>query len=299
MSIIKIDEKFYKANRKFNSAFKEFKNYSGTDGESKVQQIYDLMFETLFNVISQRILKCDCYFDNGNVVGLCEYKFDVDMTSKLELSKVIAQTVFYYKRIIESSKYAIPNFIFIGDRNESLFFPAKNLVKFLDISGVDYSIAPSSAGDQMELLKAIMNDDELHGSYMIVNPSECEFSYIRNKAEAIAKGSDYKIPVNERTINTAFNNFMKCISDVNVNSNELVSTFLDAIRYPEKVCYAGGMFAVPGHMTVKVDHRMGGFLAYFDKPKTEEDSIELTRLYDTLVKDVDRRKKGFFITPPV
>ena len=295
----KIDEKFYKANRKFNTAFKALAEYSGTDGESKVQQVYDLMFESLFNTKTLRVLKCDCYFDNGQVVGLCEYKYDINMASKLELSKVIAQVVFYYKRIIECSKYATPNFIFIGDRNEALFFPAKNLTGFLDIEGVDYSVAPSSAGEQMELVKAIMNDDELHGSYMIVNPSECEFSYIRNKAEAISRGGVYRIPVNERTINRAFDNFMKCVSDVDLDSNELVSTFLDAIRTPEKVSYANGMIAVPGHMPVKVDHRMGGFLAYFDKPKTDSESIELTRLYDTLVKDVDRRKKGFFITPRV
>ena len=295
----KIDEKFYKANRKFNTAFKALAEYSGTDGESKVQQVYDLMFESLFNTKTLRVLKCDCYFDNGQVVGLCEYKYDINMASKLELSKVIAQVVFYYKRIIECSKYATPNFIFIGDRNESLFFPAKNLTGFLDVEGVDYSVAPSSAGEQMELVKAIMNDDELHGSYMIVNPSECEFSYIRNKAEAIAKGGVYRIPVNERTINRAFDNFMKCVSDVGLDSNELVSTFLDAIRTPAQVSYANGMIAVPGHMPVKVDHRMGGFLAYFDKPKTDAESIELTRLYDTLVKDVDRRKKGFFITPRV
>ena len=295
----KIDEKFYKANKKFNTAFKALAEYSGTDGESKVQQVYDLMFESLFNTKTLRVLKCDCYFDNGQVVGLCEYKYDINMASKLELSKVIAQVVFYYKRIIECSKYATPNFIFIGDRNEALFFPAKNLTGFLDIEGVDYSVAPSSAGEQMELVKAIMNDDELHGSYMIVNPSECEFSYIRNKAEAISRGGVYRIPVNERTINRAFDNFMKCVSDVDLDSNELVSTFLDAIRTPEKVSYANGMIAVPGHMPVKVDHRMGGFLAYFDKPKTDSESIELTRLYDTLVKDVDRRKKGFFITPRV
>ena len=295
----KIDEKFYKANKKFNTAFKALAEYSGTDGESKVQQVYDLMFESLFNTKTLRVLKCDCYFDNGQVVGLCEYKYDINMASKLELSKVIAQVVFYYKRIIECSKYATPNFIFIGDRNESLFFPSKNLTGFLDVEGVDYSVAPSSAGEQMELVKAIMNDNELHGSYMIVNPSECEFSYIRNKAEAIAKGGVYRIPVNERTINRAFDNFMKCVSDVDLDSNELVSTFLDAIRTPEKVSYANGMIAVPGHMPVKVDHRMGGFLAYFDKPKTDSESIELTRLYDTLVKDVDRRKKGFFITPRV
>ena len=295
----KIDEKFYKANKKFNTAFKALAEYSGTDGESKVQQVYDLMFESLFNTKTLRVLKCDCYFDNGQVVGLCEYKYDINMASKLELSKVIAQVVFYYKRIIECSKYATPNFIFIGDRNEALFFPAKNLTGFLDVEGVDYSVAPSSAGEQMELVKAIMNDDELHGSYMIVNPSECEFSYIRNKAEAISRGGVYRIPVNERTINRAFDNFMKCVSDVDLDSNELVSTFLDAIRTPEKVSYANGMIAVPGHMPVKVDHRMGGFLAYFDKPKTDSESIELTRLYDTLVKDVDRRKKGFFITPRV
>lgn len=295
----KIDEKFYKANRKFNAAFKALAEYSGTDGESKVQQVYDLMFESLFNIKTLRVLKCDCYFDNGQVVGLCEYKYDINMASKLELSKVIAQVVFYYKRIIECKNYSVPNFIFIGDRNESLFFPAKNLTGFLDIEGVDYSVAPSSAGEQMELVKAIMNDDELHGSYMIVNPSECEFSYIRNKAEAISRGGVYRIPVNERTINRAFDNFMKCVSDVDFDSNELVSTFLDAIRTPEKVSYANGMIAVPGHMPVKVDHRMGGFLAYFDKPKTDAESIELTRLYDTLVKDVDRRKKGFFITPRV
>lgn len=286
-------------NNKFNSAFREMGAYNGTDGESKVQELYDLMFENLFNAKTERVLKCDCYFNNGKVVGLCEYKFDINMADRLELSGVIAQTVFYYKRIVEGNKYAVPNFIFIGDRNEALFFPASLLGRFTALEGVDYSGAASSAHNQRELVKAILNDEELHNSYFIVNPAECELVYIKNRAEAIASGKEYKIPVNEHSINRAFDAFMKCIDDVNVESNDLVSTFLDAIRNPEKVGYANGMIAVPGHNTVKVNKVMGAFLAHFDKPRTEDESRELTRLYDTLVNDVDRRKHGFFITPRI
>ena len=311
---IKIGQKFGEtANKKFNEAFAKLalaQPKDVTDPETPVQQLWDLVWQNLLGADTIRIGKCDTYFENGVIkgydrdisfAGLCEYKADIDMESREDVSDVASQMVIYYKGQIGNPNRRTPEIGFIADKDELIFFPMGVLNKFLNIPGVNYNCAASSAYKQAPLKQAIMADDEFHNSYIPFHPATDVFTHISAKISAIMSGHDYKLPVNdEGAMRKGFDSFSDCVEDLDeASSNELVSIFLDVIRYPEKTSYYNGLLAAPGHTAIHVNSKMERFMAYFGKPTSEEDSRNLTRLYDLFVSEMDRRKHGFFITPSV
>ena len=89
---------------------------------------------------------------------LAEYKFNVDFNDVLTRAKVIAQSLIYYKKIVDKGKDTIPNVMFIGDVNECFCLKAKHFSKHMSHEGVDYNVAASSVGSQMKLVQAIADD---------------------------------------------------------------------------------------------------------------------------------------------
>jgi len=310
---IKFGKKFGEStNKKFNEAFTMLaasQPKDVTDPETPVQQLWDLVWQNLVGADTIRIGKCDTYFGNGVVKGsssdltfaaLCEYKADIDMESREDVSKVTCQLVVYYKDLIGNQNRRTPEIGCIADKNELIFFPMGMLNKFLNVPGVNYNCAASSAHKQSALYQAILNDKEFHNSYIPFHPSTDVFTHISSKIAAILSGKGYKLPIDEKYIKKAFSSFSDCVENLDeASSNELVSIFLDVIRYPEKVSYYNGLLAAPGHIAIHVNSKMERFMAYFDKPTTPEESRNLSRLYDILVSEMDRRKHGFFITPAV
>lgn len=308
---IKVGKKFGQTtNKKFNEAFTRLAEYQPkdvTDPETPVQQLWDLVWQNLVGADTIRIGKCDTYFGNGVVKGsssdltfaaLCEYKADIDMESREDVSKVTCQLVVYYKDLIGNPNRRTPEIGCIADKNELIFFPMGMLNKFLNIPGVNYNCAASSAHKQTALYQAILNDKDFYNSYIPFHPATDVFTHISAKIAAILSGKGYKLPIDERYIQKAFSSFGDCVEKLDeATSNELVSIFLDVIRYPEKASYYNGILAAPGHTAIHVNSKMERFMAYFDKPTTPEESRNLSRLYDILVSEMDRRKHGFFITP--
>lgn len=117
------DDKISKLNKKFNNVMTKFEKYNGTDPESIVQQAYNKYFQAYFKLDDtgiMRVEKCDSYFIKDKLVVLAEYKFNVDFSDTLTRAKVIAQSLIYYKKIVDKGKDTIPNVVFIGDVNECL-----------------------------------------------------------------------------------------------------------------------------------------------------------------------------------
>lgn len=301
----------YKKLKHFNKVFAEVAAYTDQSGETKVQEAGDQFFEFLFDTKTRRIVKCDTYFSatcyegtkhlEHKIVGLVEYKNNIDMTNWNSLVKVLCQSTIYLHRLINDPNYEEPNVVFVMDRDELVMFEAKKLIPYIDIPGVDYSCAASGAYDtQPELKAAISADVALRKVCFPVNLLEDELSYVYTKATAIASGKDYTISFNKDSCKRAWDSFNKCLDDNDdVSSNDKVALFLDALRFPEKVSYANGLMSMKGHTTIKVNESMGSFLAHFDKPRTSEESREMSQLYDTFVADLERRRHGFFITPSV
>lgn len=295
------DDKISKLNKKFNNVMMKLEKYNGTDPESIVQQAYNKYFQAYFKLDDTgitRVEKCDSYFIKDKLVVLAEYKFNVDFSDALTRAKVIAQSLIYYKKIVDKGKNTIPNVIFIGDVNECFCFKAKHFSKHMSHEGVDYSVAASSAGSQMKLVQAIADDVELQNDIFIINPQKDPMSYICEKMAAMSFDKDAKIPITLKNITRVFEAFStKICVDKKYSSNEMVGLFIDAIRYPEKRIIGGDYLVVPPYKPMKVDMmKTIGLFKFFGKPSDAE-AKELTQIYDTLVKDDDRRRHGFFITP--
>ena len=286
---IKVGKKFGQTtNKKFNEAFTRLAEYQPkdvTDPETPVQQLWDLVWQNLVGADTIRIGKCDTYFGNGVVKGsssdltfaaLCEYKADIDMESCEDVSKVTCQLVVYYKDLIGNPNRRTPEIGCIADKNELIFFPVGMLNKFLNIPGVNYNCAASSAHKQSALYQAILNDKKFHNSYIPFHPATDVFTHISAKIAAILSGKGYKLPIDERYIQKAFSSFGDCVEKLDeATSNELVSIFLDVIRYPEKVSYYNGLLAAPGHTAIHVNSKMERFMAYFDKLGNKMDHMHI------------------------
>lgn len=297
------DDKISKLNKKFNTVMTKLEKYNGTDPESIVQQAYNKYFQAYFKLDDTsitRVEKCDSYFTKDKLVVLAEYKFNVDFNDALVRAKVIAQSLIYYKKIVDKGKDTIPNVIFIGDVNECFCFKAKHFSKHMAHEGVDYNVAASSIGNQMKLVQAIVDDAELQHDIFIINPQKDSMSYICEKMAAMSFDKDARIPITLKNITRVFEAFStKICADKKYSSNEMVGLFIDAIRYPEKRIIGGDYLVVPPYKPMKVDMmKTIGLFKFFDKPSDAE-AKELTQIYDTLVKDDERRMHGFFATPQI
>ena len=295
------DDKISKLNKKFNNVMTKLEKYNGTDPESIVQQAYNKYFQAYFKLDDTgitRVEKCDSYFIKDKLVVLAEYKFNVDFSDTLTRAKVIAQSLIYYKKIVDKGKDIIPNVVFIGDVNECFCLKAKHFSKHMSYEGVDYNVVASSAGSQMKLVQAIADDIELQHDIFIINPQKDSMSYICEKMAAMSFDKDAKIPITLKNITRVFEAFStKICADKKYSSNEMVGLFIDAIRYPEKRIIGGDYLVVPPYKPMKVNTmKTIGLFKFFGKPSDAE-AKELTQIYDTLVKDDDRRRHGFFITP--
>lgn len=295
------DNKISKLNKKFNNVMTKLEKYNGTDPESIVQQAYNKYFQAYFKLDDTSIIrveKCDSYFIKDKLVVLAEYKFNVDFSDTLTRAKVIAQSLIYYKKIVDKGKDTIPNVVFIGDVNECFCLKAKHFSKHMSHEGVDYSVAASSVGSQMKFVQAIADDTELQNDIFIVNPQKDPMSYICEKMAAMSFDKDAKIPITLKNVTRVFEAFStKICADKKYSSNEMVGLFIDAIRYPEKRIIGGDYLVVPPYKPMKVNTMKAiGLFKFFGKPSDAE-AKELTRIYDQLVKDSDRRAHGFFATP--
>ena len=295
------DDKISKLNKKFNAVMTKLEKYNGTDPESIVQQAYNKYFQAYFKLDDTsitRVEKCDSYFIKDKLVVLAEYKFNVDFNDVLTRAKVIAQSLIYYKKIVDKGKDTIPNVVFIGDVNDCFCLKAKHFSKHMLHEGVDYSVAASSISSQMKLVQAIADDTELQNDIFIINPQKDPMSYICEKMAAMSFDKDAKIPITLKNVTRVFEAFStKICADKKYSSNEMVGLFIDAIRYPEKRIIGGDYLVVPPYKPMKVNTMKAiGLFKFFGKPSDTE-AKELTRIYDQLVKDSDRRMHGFFATP--
>ena len=90
---------------------------------------------------------------------LLEFKDDLDLTNKTELAKVVAQSIYYVKKFYQQGLIP-PSTVFIGDRNECLTFHVNDILQYLDLD-IDWTIAPSSAHKNVNLISKIIEDDKI------------------------------------------------------------------------------------------------------------------------------------------
>ena len=280
-----------------------------SDKESLVQEAYNRYLTEFFMVNVERHYRCDAYFDvdktdqhKKSYAFFCEYKADLNLEDSRVKAGVVAQAVVYYHKFKNDPAHRLPSSLVVADINEAFVLPTY-LFDGLNVPGVDLdSLTPSSASSCEPLVNAILDNKSIckYTDIVLKTQDDPDAALVMvRKIEAFGQDKTGKITITQNNIAKCFNVWQeKIVRDRELTANESVAVFLDAIRYPERRMSNDKMLCVYPHKPVKVNGRfVEAFFNMFEVLPDEKKLSEFSRYYDTMVKEDDRRRKGFFITP--
>lgn len=282
-----------------------FEKISCSTQESQVQETYNEMFKSVFNINTvDRKCQCDGYidtrFDDTDISMLIEYKYDIRMKDKIERARVIAQCVGYLHKF-EESGMALPKLVFIGDINECMIIHTNDLIKFLDLDCVNWDIAPCNLCQENNLIMPIVKS---------INPwvydvdSNFKFDDIVNKIISLCKGINQQVHITEKNIEKIFNNFCKRVlkNSNKISANDLVAVFIGAMldqehyyKHPTKkniLIANGNTIAINGD-------EYDAFMNQHSTDYSPKEKRIFASISDRLIEDTNRRNKGEFYTPTI
>jgi len=231
---------------------------------------------------------------------LMEFKDDLNLSSKMEQAKVLAQSVFYIKKFYDKG-IVPPSTIFIGDRNECLTLHVNDVIKYLDMD-LDWSSAPSAASKNIELMGKLINDTNINPFVFDSN----HFEQCVDKVKDLTDNVQRKVLVTDKNITEVFRYFEnkvlgKCDLTTNQRANLFVQILVNSEEnylHPSKKRKSIVTKSF-GEIFVKSREGFESFFAHFASSYSPSQKHKLSAVVDRLVEDVTRRKQGEFFTPAI
>jgi len=271
--------------------------------EKDVENFYRQLLTKKFGDIEfNSPLGCDGYGESKkhHVRLLCEFKFDLDLTSKVNQVKVLCQALYYIKKFELSGKL-LPSVILIADRNECFAIHTNEIFNYLGMD-FDWDIAPSNAHTNVELVNLMIED-------IRINPHVFNIKDIIScvdKIKDLTDGVKRLIPITPHNVTEVFEYFEdKVIGKHNLNTNQLANLFIQLLVNPDQ----NYLHPVSRRKTVvtrafnevnlKSREAFTSFFSHFSREYTPRQREHLTAVVDRLVQDVTRRKQGEFFTPSI
>jgi len=231
---------------------------------------------------------------------LMEFKDDLNLSSKMEQAKVLAQSVFYIKKFYDKG-IVPPSTIFIGDRNECLTLHVNDVIKYLDMD-LDWSSAPSAASKNIELMGKLIKDTNINPFVFDSN----HFEQCVDKVKDLTDNVQRKVLVTDKNITEVFRYFEdkvlgKCDLTTNQRANLFVQILVNSEEnylHPSKKRKSIVTKSF-GEIFVKSREGFESFFAHFASSYSPSQKHKLSAVVDRLVEDVTRRKQGEFFTPAI
>jgi hypothetical protein len=270
------------------------------DVENTYRQYFHKKFGKDFQITSP--FGCDGFGESKihKLRVLMEFKDDVNLSSRSELVKVLAQSIFYIKRFYDKGMKP-PTTVFIGDRNECLALHANDLVDYLDMD-INWNVAPSSSHTITELVIALMKDENIKP---FVFNSE-DFVECVNKVKDLTDNVKRKVVVTDMNITEVFRYFdEKVIGKTKLTTNQKANMFVqtlvnkdDNYLHPVK---RRKTIVTKAFGEVPIVSREGfeSFFGHFASSYSPSQKHKLAAVVDRIVEDVTRRKQGEFFTPAI
>jgi len=272
--------------------------------EKDVENIYRHTFMTKFkNMEITSPFGCDGFgvSKEGNLRVLFEFKDDLNLQSKVEVCKVLAQSIFYIKKFYEAG-IVPPSTIFVGDRNECFAVHVNDVIDYLDMD-LNWKLAPSSAHRIPELMTRLIQDEN-------INPfvfSSDDFTQCVDKVKDLTENVQRKVLVTDKNITEVFRYFDEKVlgKRSKLTTNEKSNLFVQLLvnrdenyLHPVK---RRKMIVTKAFGEVPVQSREGfvSFFAHFASSYSPSQKEKLTAVVDRLVEDSTRRKQGEFFTPTI
>ena len=253
----------------------------------------DLVFSSPFG--------CDGFGESKkhNVRLLCEFKDDLDLTTKVNQVKVLSQAIYYIKKFELFGK-VLPSVIFIGDRNECFAIHTNEIFGYLGMD-LDWSIAPSNAHTNIGLVSLMLEDDKIAPHVFSVK----DIDQCVDKIKDLTDGVKRLIPITPHNITEVFKYFEeKVLGKHKMTTNQLANLFVQILINPNDNFYHPKKKNIlytksHGDVALKSTQAFISFFSHFVSEYTPKQREELTAVVDRLVQDVTRRKQGEFFTPTI
>ena len=231
---------------------------------------------------------------------LMEFKDDLNLSTKMEQAKVLAQSIFYIKKFYEKG-IVPPSTIFIGDRNECLALHVNDIIKYLDMD-LDWSSAPSAASKNIELMGKLINDSNINPFVFDSN----HFEQCVDKVKDLSDNVQRKVLVTDKNITEVFRYFEdKVLGNTKLSTNEKANLFIQILVNSEdnylhpspkrKTIVTKSFGEIPVHSRDGFE----SFFAHFASSYSPSQKHKLSSVVDRLVEDTTRRKQGEFFTPTI
>jgi hypothetical protein len=232
---------------------------------------------------------------------LLEFKDNFDLSSKLEQSKVLAQAIYYVKKFYDKGQIP-PSTIFVGDRNECLALHVNSLLKYLEMD-LDWSIAPSSAHKNVELISMLVDDQEV--CPFVFNSDH--FEQCIDKIKDLTDNIQRKVIVTDKNITEVFRYFEEKIltKSSKLSTNEKANLFVQLLvnnvdnylhPFDKRKMVVTKSF---GEIPIVSRESFVSFFSHFASSYSPSQKHKLTAVVDRIVEDVTRRKQGEFFTPAI
>jgi hypothetical protein len=245
---------------------------------------------------------CDGFGESKkhNVRLLCEFKDDLDLSTKVNQVKVLSQAIYYIKKFELSGK-VLPSVIFIGDRNECFAIHTNEIFGYLGMD-LDWSIAPSNAHTNIGLVSLMLEDDKIAPHVFSVK----DIDQCVDKIKDLTDGVKRLIPITPHNVTEVFKHFEdKVIGKHNLDTNQMANLFVQLLVNPDQNYLhpvsrrKTVVTRAFNEITLKSREAFTSFFSHFSSEYTPKQREHLTAVVDRLVQDVTRRKQGEFFTPTI
>jgi len=231
---------------------------------------------------------------------LLEFKDDLDLSNKTELAKVIAQSIYYTKKFYDQGTIP-PSTVFIGDRNECLTFHVNDILPYLELD-LDWSIAPSSAHRNIDLISKISDDDNIRPFVFDYK----DFPDCIRKVKELTDNVQRKVLVTDKNITEVFRYFyQKVIPKTHLDTNQRANLFVqllvnkdDNYLHPSKKRKTVVTKSF-GEIQISSREAFESFFSHFSSSYEPSQKHKLSAVVDRIVEDTTRRKQGEFFTPAI
>jgi hypothetical protein len=237
---------------------------------------------------------------SSKVRTLMEFKDNMNLTNKVELVKVLAQSVFYIKKFYDKGIIP-PSTIFIGDRDECLTIHVNDILKYLEMD-LNWSTAPSQAHTIADLVLALMKDESIQP---FVYDSK-DFLDCIEKVKDLTDNVQRKVLVTDKNITEVFRHFdEKVLGKNKLTTNERANLFVQILvnkddNYLHPVKKRKTVVTKSfGEVSLVSRDAFESFFGHFSSSYTPSQKHKLAAVVDRIVEDTTRRKQGEFFTPAI
>src|SRR5690625_2746926 len=137
---------------------------------------------------------------------LLEFKFDEKYKSKLVQANVLAQCLYYLKKFHDAGD-RVPHAIFVGDINECFVIESGVFRKYLFRQDIDWSIAPSHAYKNTDLVKELVEDNDINPFVFDVDGS-FKLSQVVERFKGLGdEGEKIRVKITPKNIERVFTYF--------------------------------------------------------------------------------------------